>query len=108
MSRAKPLSAFTADGLLLPGAYTLSLTDLQKSILVRGPRETERFPAGVSIGGYGWLIISDFFVGNCGESGLRRFLPMVLLSRTSLIRTTSMDTLNPSLRSLRVASFSGN
>lgn len=44
MSRAKPLPAFMADGLLPPGDYTLTLADLQKSILVRGPRGKNAIP----------------------------------------------------------------
>ena len=38
MSRAKPLPAFTAEGLLPPGDYVLTLKELRKSLLVVGPK----------------------------------------------------------------------
>jgi hypothetical protein len=44
MSRAKPLPAFTDDGLLPPGDYSLTLADLEKSILVRGPKGKKAMP----------------------------------------------------------------
>jgi hypothetical protein len=44
MSRAKPLPAFTAEGLLPPGDYALTLKELRKSLLVVGAKGKNAIP----------------------------------------------------------------